>query len=82
MKLLSRDKALLRRRILRANIFLGLLVFFVAFFLMVNGEYSNLAERKAADAIFNYFAIGGVLYAIVSWMFCVMSKPFWFPTKK
>jgi hypothetical protein len=79
MKLLSMDKALMRRRLLRINVFLGLLVFVVAVGLSLTGEYSSLAERQAAETVFNYVALGGVLYAALSWMFCVMSKPFWFP---
>ena len=79
MKLLSMDRTLLRRRILRANIFMGLLVFVVAFGLNISGKYGSFGELKAADALFNYAAIGGLLYASFSWVFCVMSKPFWFP---
>lgn len=79
MKLLSMDRALLRRRLLRANIFLGLLVVVVAFGLNISGEYASLSELKAADTLFNYAAIGGFLYAAFSWIFCVLSKPFWFP---
>lgn len=73
------DRAVLRRRILRINIALGLLVFLLAFGLNIAGEYNNLGELKAADTLFNYVAIGGLLYAAVAWIFCVMSKPFWFP---
>ena len=80
MKQLSMDKALVRRRILRINVGLGLLVFTMAFFFMVTGDYSSLSERKAADSLLNYVALGGVLYAAFAWMFCVMSKPFWFPS--
>lgn len=79
MKQLSMDKALLRRSILRVNIVLGLLVFVVAFGFNISGEYSNIGELKAADTMFNYAAIGGLLYAAFAWIFCVMSKPFWFP---
>lgn len=79
MKLLSMDKALMRRRLLRINVFLGLLVFVVAVGLSLTGEYGSLAERQAAETVFNYVALGGVLYSALSWMFCVMSKPFWFP---
>ncbi len=80
MKQLSMDSALLRRRILRMNILLGLLVFFAAFIMNISGEYSNLGELKAADSMFGLVAIGGLLYAAFSWIFCVMSKPFWFPS--
>ena len=79
MKQLSMDQALLRRRILRFNILLGLLAFAAAVFLTLTGEYSSLAERNAAESLFNYIAIGGLLYAAFAWMFCVLSKPFWFP---
>ncbi len=80
MKLLSMDSALFRRRILRLNVLTGLLVFVVAFGLNISGEYSDLGELQAADSMFNFVAIGGLLYAAFSWMFCVMSKPFWFPS--
>lgn len=79
MKLLSIDGAVLRRRILRINVLAGLLIFAVAIGLSITGEYSNLADRKAAESAFNYIAMGGLLYAASSWIFCVMSKPFWFP---
>ena len=79
MKLLSMDKTLLRRRILRFNILLGLLIFVTAVALSLTDEYSSLADREASEAVLNYIAVGGVLYAAFSWMFCVMSKPLWFP---
>ena len=79
MKILSIDGAVLRRRILRVNVLAGLLIFAVAVGLSITGEYSSLADRKAAEAAFNYIAMGGLLYAASSWIFCVMSKPFWFP---
>ncbi len=80
MKVLSIDKALLRRRLLRINILLGLLVFAIAVGLSITGEYSSLAERTAAEQVYNLFAIGGLLYSAFSWIFCVMSKPLWFPS--
>jgi len=73
------DAALLRRRIFRVNILLGLLVFVAAFVLNISSEYSNLGELKAANTTFSLMAIGGLVYAAVFWIFCVMSKPFWFP---
>ena len=79
MKVLSMERALLRRRILRMNIAIGLLIFFAAFGLNISGEYSNLGELKNADSMFSFIAVGGLLYAAFSWIFCVMSKPFWFP---
>jgi hypothetical protein len=79
MKVLSMDKAMLRRRILRFNILIGLLVFVAAVALNISGEYNCLDELKAANAMFSFTAVGGLLYAAVFWVYCVMSKPFWFP---
>ena len=66
MKLLSMDSALLRRRILRLNILVGLLTFAVAVGLSITGEYSGLADRKTAETLFNNIAMAGVLYAACS----------------
>ena len=82
MKLLSMDKALLRRKILRLNILTGTLIFVVAVFLILTGDYGNLAERREAESVFNMIALTGLCYAAFSWIFCVMSKPFWFPLSK
>ena len=80
MKLLPIDRALFRRRLLRINVLAGLLIFAVGVGLTLTGEYSSLADRKTAETFYNYIAFGGLGYAAFSWMFCVMSKPFWFPT--
>ena len=81
MKLLSEDKALMRRRLLRSNVALGLIVVVVAFAANITGSYSNLAELKAADSMYNNIALAGLFYAAGSLMFCIISKPFWFPAK-
>lgn len=82
MKLLPIDRAFFRRRLLRINVLAGLLLFVVGVGLTLTGVYSSLAEREAAETLYNYIALGGLVYAAVAWMFCVMSKPFWFPAGK
>lgn len=82
MTTLPLDKALSRRRLLRANVLLGLAAFAVAIFLIITGEYASLAERTAAEALYNKIAVGGLLYSAFSWIFCVMSKPLWFPSRQ
>jgi len=57
MTTLPLDKAVSRRRLLRANIVLGLLVFAIAIYLNITGEYANLAERTATEALYNKMAI-------------------------
>ena len=81
MKLLSEDKAIMRRRLLRVNVAFGLFVVLIAFTANITGSYSNLAELKAADSMYNQIALAGVLYSVASLMFCIISKPFWFPGK-
>ena len=81
MKVLSMPLAIKRRRLLRLNILLGLAVFVIATYLMATGHYENYLERRAADALYTKFAIGGLLYVAATWMFCVLSKPFWFPKR-
>ncbi|MDH5392484.1 MAG: hypothetical protein OEY11_04765 [Gammaproteobacteria bacterium] len=77
MKILSEKATMLRTRILRFNILLGLIVLMTAFFLMMTGEYSTLAERQQADRAYNYIMIGSLLYMATVWFGCVFTKPFW-----
>lgn len=81
MKLLSMNKALSRRRLLRINVALGLIVVLIAFAMNITGNYSSLEEIKAADSMFNVIALAGILYSVSSLMFCIISKPLWFPGK-
>lgn len=82
MKMLPIDKAMLRRRLLRMNILIASLVFLTSFVLTITGEYSTLQERQAADNIYNTLMVGSLLYMAGTWLFCVFSKPFWFPVSK
>lgn len=79
MKLLSHDRALKRRRIIRFNILSGVLVFGFAFFMLATTDFASYQELKNNEALYNRLALGGLIYAAASWIFCVMSKPFWFP---
>ena len=81
MKILSKNSALRRRRFLRLNILGALIVLIVSVFMIITGDYSSLQERQAADAIYNILAIGSIIYMVVIWISCVMTKPFWFPKK-
>ncbi len=81
MKLLSVDKALRVRSLLRLNILFAFIVFAVSVYLILTGDYSSLQERKATEPVYNFIAIGSLVYMAAAWISCVMSKPFWFPTK-
>lgn len=67
MKVLTNCQNSCFRRLFTINIFSGLLVAAVAYVLMISGDYSNIAERKSWDAIYNLVIIGSVLYAVAFW---------------
>ena len=79
MKILNENKALRRRRFLRLNILVALVVLIVSTYMIITGDYSTLQERKLADALYNMLIIGSILYMAFVWISCVMTKPFWFP---
>jgi len=81
MKMLSPTQATRRTRILRLNILLGLVAVIFASFFMITGEYTSLADRKAADQVYNLIIVGGFLYMAITWFACVFTKPFWKPHK-
>jgi len=81
MKQLPVDKALRVRRLLRMNILFAFLVFALSVYLILTGEYSSLQERKATEPVYNAMAISSLVYMSIVWISCMMSKPFWFPTK-
>lgn len=81
MKILTENKALRRRRFLRLNILVALLVFIVSAYMVVSGDYSSLQERQSADQVYNILMIGSIVYMAAVWVSCVMTKPFWFPGK-
>ena len=79
MKILNENKALRRRRFLRLNILIALLVIIVSAYMIITGEYTTLQERKSADSLYNTLIVGSLLYMAAVWISCVMTKPFWFP---
>ena len=81
MKILKEDSAIRRRKFLRFNILIALIVLIVSQYLTITGEYATLAERQSADGIYNILAIGSILYMALVWISCVLTKPFWFPKK-
>ena len=61
---------------LLGNIGLGVLVFAIATYFIITGEYTSLAERNSAEALLNTFSLGGLIYAAVILIVDVMSRPF------
>jgi hypothetical protein len=70
------------RRFFRANMLLGAVVFAVAVYLIVTGQYENLAARQATEAVLDRFAIGGLLYIVAFWYLEMFSIPMLFADRQ
>ena len=69
------------RKVMRMNVFLGLILFAAMFFLIVTGQYENLAARMEAENLLNAFAIGGLLYSALFFILCRFTSPHIHTTK-
>ena len=62
-------------KLLRTNMFLGVILFAIAVYLIITGEYVNLAMRESAEAVLNALAIGGLLYTAFNWFLDLALNP-------
>lgn len=60
------------------NMALGALVFAVAVYLMVTGEYDNLLLRQHAEALLGKLEVGAPLYVTLFWYLDRFFRPLWF----
>ena len=60
------------------NMALGALVFAVSVYLVISGEYQNLAMRKHAEALLGQLEIGALLYVALFWYLDRFFRPLWF----
>ncbi|MDH5435621.1 MAG: hypothetical protein OEX83_02570 [Gammaproteobacteria bacterium] len=63
------------RKLMRLNVFFGLILFAAMFFLIVTGQYENLAARMETENLLNAFAIGGLLYSALFFILCRFTSP-------
>ncbi|HEX9626164.1 MAG TPA: hypothetical protein VGA00_04440 [Acidiferrobacterales bacterium] len=82
MSNLNQTKAQRLRRVFRANMLLGAGVFAVSVYLIVTGQYENLAARLATEVVLDRFAIGGLLYIVAFWYLEMFSIPMLFPGRQ
>jgi quinol-cytochrome oxidoreductase complex cytochrome b subunit len=61
---------------LLGNVALSLLVFAAVLYFILTGEYVNLHDRSATEAVLNSISIGSLLYAGVFLIIALMTKPF------
>jgi hypothetical protein len=60
------------------NMALGALVFAVAVYLMVTGEYDNLQLRQQAEALLGRLEVGAPLYVVLFWYLDRFVRPLWY----
>lgn len=78
----SQTKAQSLRRVFRANMLLGAVVFAVSVYMIVTGQYENLAARLAAETILDRTAIGSLIYVVLFWYLEMFSIPILFPDRQ
>jgi hypothetical protein len=62
-------------KLIGANIALGILVFIVAVYFIISGEYANLETRKSTETLLNAAAIGGLIYSVAAWYLDLLIHP-------
>ena len=62
-------------KLLGANIELGILVFIVAVYFIISGEYANPETRKGTETLLNAAAIGGLIYSVAAWYLDLLIDP-------
>lgn len=62
---LSKSSRILKH-VLTGNVLLGLLVFAGAVYLMITGQYPDLAARQQTEFMLNLVALGGLAYSVIS----------------
>ncbi|MCK4950466.1 MAG: hypothetical protein KAS48_01515 [Gammaproteobacteria bacterium] len=63
------------RRFFSANMIFGLLITAISVYLIITGQYENLAARQASETVLNMMAIGGLLYVVTFWYLAIFTKP-------
>jgi hypothetical protein len=59
------------------NIALGAVVFAIAVYLTVTGEYDNLLLRQQAETLLGKVEVGALLYTVLFWYLDRFFRPLW-----
>ncbi len=73
---MSKSKPCRIHAFLLGNVVLSLLVFGVVLYFIIMGEYSNLQDRNATEAVLNTISLGSLLYAGVFLIADLLAKPY------
>lgn len=73
MAKILKQKPQLLRHFLRGNMVLGSMMFVLAIYFTVTGQYESLALRQQTEGILNMIAISSLLYAVLFWYLDIFS---------
>jgi hypothetical protein len=75
MKTSAGKTARCHRKVFLLNILLGIAVTAIALYMVITGEYSNLAERKDVEGTLNMVSLFGFIYATGAWYGYIFFTP-------
>lgn len=75
MKSQSQGKPRCLHRFFLLNMLMGILLVSGTLYFIITGEYVNLLERQATEAILNRVALGALLYAAAAWFADIYFSP-------
>jgi len=78
---MSKNKSCRIHTFLIGNVALSVLVFTVMVYFIIVGEYSNLQDRNATEAVLNYVSLGSLVYGGVFLIAALLTKPFLCPVE-
>lgn len=59
----------------QAHLWIGVIVFVVACYLMITGTYENLVARQRTESLLNLVGLGSLFYAAVAWYLHFFLRP-------
>lgn len=64
------------QKVLRLNMFLGLLVTVISTYLIITGNYDSIQSRQNEETLLSWAALIGLFYTFVFWILCVFRNQF------
>jgi len=64
------------QKVLRFNMFLGLMVTVISTYLIITGTYDSIQSRQSEETILNLTALFSLFYTFIFWILCVFRNQF------
>ena len=70
------------QRIFRFNMLIGFTLACFSIFMIITGTYESIQARQAAESLFGWLAIIGMLYSVGFWFACMFRQQLFLSTSK